>query len=313
MQRRPIIIDCDPGIDDAIMLFLAFAAPDEFDILGITTVAGNVPVELNSRNACMIRELAGREDVPVFMGSPRPMARDLETAEHVHGETGMLGVEPFEPAKGVEDQNAIAWLVETLLAQNVPVTLVPNGPLTNIALAIEMEPRILPKIAEIVLMGGAMREGGNVTPSAEFNIYADPHAADIVLRSGRPNVMMGLDVTHQAICTDERMNRLCPPNNPVIAKAVKGLLTGSIAMNSQHYGSPGAPLHDPCTIAYLLRPDLFEGKRCNVAVETQSLLTMGHTAVDYWGVSGRAANVNWIHTLDVDGFFDLLTERLARL
>ena len=312
MQRRPIIIDCDPGIDDAIMLFLAFAAPDEFDILGITTVAGNVPVELNSRNACMIRELAGREDVPVFMGSPRPMARDLETAEHVHGETGMLGVEPFETRRGVEDKNAIAFLVDTLMVHETPVTLVPTGPLTNIALAIEMEPRILPKIEQIVVMGGAMREGGNVTPSAEFNIYADPHAADIVLRCGRPIVMMGLDVTHQAMCTEARLAQICPENT-IIAKAVKGLLTGSIAMNSQHYGVSGAPLHDPCTIAYLLKPDLFETKLCNVAVETQSSLTLGHTAVDFWGVSGRAPNVNWVHTLDVGGFFELLTERLARL
>ena len=313
MPPRKIIIDCDPGIDDAIMLFLAFASPEAFNILGITTVGGNVSVELNAINGCRIRELAGREDVPVFIGAAQPLKRHLETAEHVHGETGLLGLDPFTPKVGVDPRDAVDWIVETLQAADEgEITLVPNGPLTNIALAIERAPDILPKIREIVLMGGAMREGGNITPSAEFNIYTDPDAADIVLNAGRPIVMMGLDVTHQAMCTPERLDYICPSNTDV-ARAVRGLLTGSIEMNSRHYGVPGAPLHDPCTIAWLLEPDLFKTKTCNVAVETVSSLTTGHTAVDFWGVSGRPPNAAWAYALDEPGFFDLLKSRLARL
>ena len=203
-------------------------------------------------------------------------------------------------------------MIETLLAaDDHSITLVPTGPLTNIGTALDREPAIAAKIEQIVLMGGAMREGGNRTPSAEFNILVDPEAADAVLRCGRPITQMGLDVTHQVLSTRERVDRIRALGNPV-AEAVAGMLSFFERFDMEKYASRGAPLHDPCTIAWLLRPDLFEGKVCNVAVETQSELTLGHTAVDFWHVTDRPRNVDWIYAVDADGFYDLLTERLSR-
>ena len=312
MSKRKIIIDCDPGQDDAVMLLLALACPEEFDILGITTVAGNVPLNLTERNARLMCELAGRTDVPVFAGSARPMVRDLVTAENVHGSTGIDGVEIHEPKTALQAQHAVDFIIETLLeADEDTITLVPTGPLTNIAIAMKKQPEILPKIREIVLMGGASREGGNTTPSAEFNIYVDPHAAEIVLHCERPLVIAGLDVSHQVPVKHDCLDRLRAMNTKV-ATATLGMLEFFNRHDSEKYHIEGAPLHDPCTIAYLLQPDLFRGKRCNIEVETDSPLTIGHTAVDFWGVSGRSENATWLYRLDSDGFFDLLLDRLAR-
>ena len=310
MARR-IIIDCDPGQDDAVALLLAFASPDELEVVGITTVGGNVPLELTQRNARMICDIAN-STVPVYAGCDKPMARPLRTAEYIHGKTGIDGFDVFEPESPLQQEHAVDFIVETLrMADDASVTLVPTGPLTNLGTAIKREPGILPKIDQIVLMGGAMREGGNRTPSAEFNILVDPEAADIVFRCGRPITQIGLDVTHQVLSTQERVDRVRALNNPV-AIAVAGMLGFFERFDMEKYASKGAPLHDPCTVAYLLRPDLFEGKVCNVAVETQSELTLGHTAVDFWHVTDRPRNVNWIHAVDADGFYDLLLERLAR-
>ncbi len=311
-MARPVIIDCDPGQDDAVALLLAFAAPEELDILGITTVAGNVPLELTQRNARRMVDLAGRSDVPVFAGCARPMVCDLVTAEYVHGESGLDGIDLWEPKQPLAPQHAVDFIVETLLARDdASVTLVPTGPLTNIAMALVKEPRIVPRIREIVIMGGAMREGGNHTPSAEFNIRVDPHAADIVLRCGRPITMFGLDVTHQVPASKARLEPIRALANPV-ADAVVGMLEFYGRFDSRKYGADGAPLHDPCTIAYLLEPELFETRHCNVAVETDSALTRGHTAVDFWHVSGRPENVHWAYRVDAGGFYRLLTERLGR-
>ena len=206
MTRKPILIDCDPGQDDAVMLLLAFGARDALDIRGITTVAGNVSLDKTQRNARIICELGGIADIPVFAGCERPMMRHLVTAEHVHGREGIDGTEIYEPTLPLQSQHAVDFMVDTLMkAADDSITLVPTGPLTNIGMAIVREPRVLPKIREIVLIGGAMREGGNTTPSAEFNIYVDPHAADIVFRCGRPIVVMPLDVTHQVITTAARI------------------------------------------------------------------------------------------------------------
>ena len=311
-MARKIIIDCDPGQDDAVALFLAFASPDEIDLLGITTVGGNVPLELTSRNARLMCDIAGKHDVPVHAGCAEPMARSLRTAEMIHGATGINGIDVFEPETPLQSEHAVDYLIRTLLAANdASVTLVPIGPLTNIAVAIEKEPKILPKIEQIVLMGGAMREGGNRTPSAEFNILVDPDAADIVFKCGRPITQMGLDVTHQVLSTVDRVERIKALDNPVAA-ATAGMLSFFDRFDTKKYKSRGAPLHDPCTIAWLLRPDLFEGKDCNVSVETQSELTLGHTAVDFWQVTDRPINVHWVYGVDADGFYDLLIERLAR-
>ena len=310
MQRRKIIIDCDPGQDDAVALFLAFAS-DELDLLGITAVGGNVPLELTQRNARLMCDIA-QSNVPVFAGCAKPMIRPLRTAEMIHGKTGIDGIEIADPATQLQSQHAVDFIIETLLSANDgEITLVPTGPLTNIATAIDREPAILQKIEQIVLMGGAMREGGNRTPSAEFNILVDPDAADIVFKCGRPITQMGLDVTHQVLSTKQRVDRIKALGNAV-ALATAGMLSFFDRFDTKKYASAGAPLHDPCTIAWLLKPDLYEGKDCNVSIETQSELMLGHTAVDFWHVTDRPINVHWVYSVDADGFFDLLTERLAR-
>lgn len=311
MAGRPIILDCDPGQDDAINLLLAMSSPDELDILGITAVAGNVPLALTERNARQMCDIAGRRDMPVYAGCDRPMRRKLLTAEKVHGNTGIDGVDIVTPQTPLKDQHAVDFIVETLLATEHPVTLVATGPLTNIGTAIAHEAGILDGVDEIVLMGGAMREGGNHSPSAEFNMLVDPDAADIVFRCGRPITVFGLDVTHQVLATPERRERIRAIGNAA-GRATAGMLDFFNRHDSLKYGSSGAPLHDPCTVAFLLLPRLFEGKRCNLSIETQSELTLGHTAVDFWHVTDRPENVTWIHSVDADGFYALLTARLAR-
>lgn len=311
-MKERIIIDCDPGQDDAINLLLALSSPDELDVLGITTVAGNVPLHLTERNARMMCDIAGRSDVPVFAGCSHPMARPLITAENVHGKTGIDGVELIEPRQPLEKQHAVDFIVDTLLeADDAAITLVPTGPLTNIGTAIKRNPTVAAKIKCIVLMGGAMREGGNTTPSAEFNIFVDPQAADIVFSCGRPITAMGLDVTHQVLATARRIARIKALGSRA-ARATAGMLEFFSRHDSAKYGADGAPLHDPCTVAFLLMPELFRSRHCNIAIETQSSLTLGHTAVDFWGVSGRAKNADWIYAVDADGFYELLTGRLAR-
>jgi purine nucleosidase len=312
MSRQRIIIDCDPGQDDAVALFLAMASPGELEILGITAVAGNVPLELTQRNVRLMCDIAGFPDVPVFAGCDRPMVRELLTAEKVHGKTGIDGVDIVEPETPLQEKHAVDFIVETLrAAEDESVTLVPTGPLTNIGTVVDRAPDVLPKIRQLVIMGGAMREGGNYSPSAEFNILVDPHAANIVFSCGRPITSMGLDVTHQVLSTRARVERIRQLGNPV-ADATAGMLGFFERHDSKKYGVEGAPLHDPCTIAWLLAPELFAGKVCNLSVETRSELTMGHTAVDFWHVTDRTPNVNWIYSVDADGFYDLLTERLAR-
>ena len=292
------------------MLLLALACPDEFDILGITTVAGNVPLNLTQRNARIMCELAGRIDVPVYAGCDKPMRHELITAENVHGKTGIDGVDIYQPAMPLQERHAVDFIIETLHeAEDNSVTLVPTGPLTNIGQAISRQADILPKIREIVLMGGAMREGGNTTPCAEFNILEDPDAAHIVMHCGRPLTIVPLDVTHQALVSKKRIEQLRQLNTKV-GTAIVGMMEFFNRFDSEKYGSEGAPLHDPCTIAYLLKPDLFTGKMCNVEVETESPLTLGHTAVDFWAVTDRVPNANWLYQVDADGFFALLIERL---
>ena len=313
MTKRPIIIDCDPGQDDAVNILLALAAPDELDVLGITAVAGNVPLAKTERNTRILCELAGKPDVKVFAGHDAPLERPLVTAEYVHGQEGIDGADVFEPTVPLQEQHAVDFIIETLMnAEDDSITLVPTAPLTNIGAAFLKEPKIAPKIHEIVLMGGAFREGGNVTPSAEFNIYVDPHAAKVVFECGRPIVAMPLDVTHQVLGTPARVKAIGELGTKV-ARNVQGMLEFFNRYDVEKYGVEGGPLHDPCTVAYLLNPKLFQGKHVNVAVETESELTMGETVVDYWGVTDRPPNTEWIHTADADGFFDLLTDRLAQL
>ena len=310
---RKIIIDTDPGQDDAFAILLALASPDEIDVLGITCVAGNVPLALTTRNARIVCELAGRSEMPVFAGADRPLKRKLVTAEHVHGKTGLDGPVMVEPTMALQAQHGVDFIIETLRREPAQtVTLCPLGPLTNIALAFQKAPDIIFRVQQIVLMGGGCFEGGNITPAAEFNIYVDPQAADIVFRSGVDLVVMPLDVTHKVLTTKPR----------VAAIRALGSKVGEVAadwadfferFDMAKYGSDGGPLHDPCVIAYLLRPGLFTGRHINVEIEVQSELTMGMTVADWWGVSGRTPNAMFIGGVDADGFFAVLTERLARL
>jgi len=306
----PVIIDCDPGQDDAIMLFLAHNAP-ELDIRGIIAVGGNVPLARTSLNLAMLVETTGRRDVKLYSGAIRPMMRDLVTAEEVHGITGINGFDFFEPSMKLQRQHGIDFIIENLRqAQDDEVTIIATGPLTNIAMALVKAPEIAGKINQIVIMGGASFEAGNVTPSAEFNIYVDPNACDVVLKCGRPITMFGLDVTHKVMTSVARVDAIRALGNRV-SDAAANMLEYFGKHDSKKYSSGGAPLHDPCTVAWLLKPELFELKSCYVAVETGSELTMGHTAVDFWQVTDNPTNVDWVYDVDADGFFDLLTERLG--
>ena len=310
MTRR-LIIDCDPGQDDAINLFLALPKTSEYEILGITVVAGNTSLEKTQRNARLLCELAGRTDVPIYAGCDAPLKYPLATAEEVHGSEGLEGIDIIEPEMALESQNAVDFIVETLTAaEDGSITIVPTGPLTNIAKALQKRPEISVKIKEIVLMGGALKEGGNITPSAEFNIYVDPHAADIVFESSVPLVVFGLDVTHQVLSSDAELERIKNIGNPV-ADAAYSLLTHYGRFDAEKYGTNGAPLHDPCTMAYILKPEIFTFKSCNIRVETESELTRGHTAVDFWYATELTRNARWAYEVDTPGFFDLLIKQLS--
>ncbi|KQV53135.1 nucleoside hydrolase [Pelomonas sp. Root1217] len=312
MKPLPIIIDTDPGQDDAIALLLAAASP-ELELLGVTTVAGNVPLALTTLNARKVLELAGRRDVPICAGADRPLDVPLVTAEHVHGDTGLNGVELPEPTLALDPRHAVAFIVQTLREREAgTVTLCPLGPLTNIALALRQAPDIAARIRRIVLMGGGFFEGGNVTPSAEFNIYVDPQAAHEVFTSGVPITMAPLDVTHEALTTAARIEAIRALGNRV-GGVVAAWMEFFERFDEQKYGQDGGPLHDPCVIAWLLRPELFTGRDCNVRVETLSELTRGMTVIDWWSVTGLPVNAQVLRHVDADGFFGLLTERLSAL
>jgi purine nucleosidase len=309
---HPIIIDTDPGQDDAVAILLALASP-ELEVLGITAVAGNVPLALTVVNARKICELAGKTSVKVYSGAIRPMLRTLVTAEHVHGRTGLDGPVLPEPKMKLEKQHAVDFIVETLMERPAgTVTLCVLGPMTNIGLALVREPRIASRIKRIVAMGGGFFEGGNVTPTAEFNIYVDPQAARLVFESGIPVTLIPLDCTHQALTTKARVEKFRVMKNKT-GPATAQLLDFFERFDEQKYGTDGGPLHDPCVIAWLLHPELFTSRDVNVSIECESELTMGMTVIDWWRVTDRKANATVCRGINADGFFDLLTKRLATL
>jgi purine nucleosidase len=311
MAPNPLIIDCDPGVDDAIALLLALASPNAFDLLGITTVAGNVPLALTTANARRICHLAGRADVPVYAGCPRPLLRSLTTAEEVHGVTGLQGAELPDPAPAAPTQHAVPWLIDRLTTAPTPITLATLGPLTNLAVALIQSPEIARGIDRVVMMGGALGSG-NVTPAAEFNIYVDPHAARVVVEAGLPLTMIGLDITHQVVTTPARLAAIENLGTPV-AQAAAGMLRhyGQIDCDRHHLAAP--PLHDPCVIAYLLRPDLFDGQPMRLAVETEGSLCLGRTVANAYPSPNAPANATVITRVDAEGVYALLTERLGKL
>jgi purine nucleosidase len=313
MAVKKIIIDTDPGQDDAIAILLALASPQDIEVLGITAVAGNVPLDLTQKNARIVCELAKRTDIPVFAGCDRPLAHRLVTAEHVHGKTGLDGPDLPDPTMPLQDMHAVDFIIDTVRQHpSGSVTLCPLGPLTNIASAINKAPDIIEKIDQIVLMGGAYFEVGNITPAAEFNIYVDPEAAEIVMKSGAKITMLPLDVTHKALVTRARNDAFRALNTPA-GLAVAQMTDFFERFDKEKYGSSGAPLHDPTVIAYLIAPELFSGRNINVEIETKSPLTRGMTVADWWGVTDRPVNAYFIGDLDADGFFNLLTHRLAQL
>ena len=306
-SATPIILDCDPGHDDAIALLLALASP-EVELLAVTTVHGNQTLEKTTANALRVLDLVGRDDIPVAAGASRPLTREPKVADHVHGESGLDG--PFLPPPQREPvaQHAVDLMRETIAASPTPVTLVPTGPLTNIALLLDgYDGR---NIQRIVLMGGAIAEG-NITPAAEFNIWADPEAAERVFRSGFDVTMIGLDVTHQALLTPPMAERLRSTGR--IGTFVAELVEFFSRYHRETYGWDGAPIHDAVAVAHVIRTGLVETKRRNVEIEVDSELCRGRTVVDLWNRTDRAANAHVGVGIDAVGFFELLVERIAAL
>jgi purine nucleosidase len=310
---EPLIIDCDPGQDDAVALLLALAAPARFDLLGITTVGGNVPLSLTTTNALKMVELAGRPDVPVHAGCQNPIMRPLVTAEYVMGNDGLAGAELPAPVTTPAAAHAVAFMVEALTRAERPVTIATLGPLTNLAVALVMAPDLRAKIGRLIVMGGTMHRG-NIVPHAEYNIYVDPHAARIVLSAGIETVLIGLDVTHQVVNTVARIDEI-EAIGTRSAKAVARMFLphAKIQEGLPPDSKPRGLMHDPCVIAYLLQPELFAGRHVWVAVETDSEVTVGATVVDWWDVMKRPPNATVLNKVDVEGFFALVRRGLAAL
>ena len=313
MSPRKIIIDTDPGQDDAFAILLALGSPEELEVVGVTAVAGNVPLARTARNAQMVLELAGRGDITVYPGCQRPLVRSLFTAEYVHGDSGLDGCELPEPVHPLGDKHGVDFIIDTLMSHEPgEITLCPLGPMTNIAMAMVKEPAIVPRIREIVFMGGGFFEGGNTTPAAEFNIFVDPHAAHVVFTSSVPLTMVPIDCTYKAVMTPAWLKRLRAVGTNTAVQAA-GMAEFYQQWGNQKFGTDRYPLHDPCVIGYLLRPDLFKGRNCYVTIETSSPMTMGMTVVDWWNVTKQPPNCMVLRDLDNPPFYELMLERLSRL
>jgi len=311
-----IILDCDPGHDDAVAILLALGAPQQIELLGLTMVGGNVPLERTVNNALRVLLLANREDIPVYAGCPRPLLREMVTAEHVHGESGLdtgSGQLLAMPNAQAEEQHAVNFLIDTVRASaDKTVTLVATGPLTNVAAAFAMAPDIIDRLQQLVIMGGACHEPGNITPSAEFNIFVDPHAAKAVFDSGVNPVVFGLDITHQMRITPSRLANISEKGGRC-GSAVADLLDFFNRYDMSKYGWDGAPLHDPCTIAWLIDPTIFSGRKMSVTVDANDGCNLGRTVADWYSVTDEKPNATVITDGDSDRFFELIVERLTTL
>jgi len=310
VNRQSLIIDCDPGVDDAVGLMLAFGAA-ELELLAVTAVGGNVPVEKTARNARMLRQIAGREDVPVFAGADRPLRREPAGAGEFHGAEGLGDLTPFEPDAPCADGNAADAIVDLVMARpERSVAIVVMGPMTNLALALRKKPGLAGRLGPVAAMGGARAEGGNITASAEFNIWADPEAAAEVLASGCQVVLFGLDATHQVRATDERIAAL-EVIGTAKARTAASMMRFSQRIEREIVGWDAPPVHDPCPVAWLLKPELFELAACHIRVETESELTRGHTAVEFRREVAGTLPHGWAVTADADGVFRLIGEKCA--
>jgi pyrimidine-specific ribonucleoside hydrolase len=302
----PIVIDCDPGHDDAIAILLALASP-EVELRGITTVAGNQTLEKTTRNALKVLELVGRTDIPVAAGADRPLRRALRTAAHVHGESGLEGPDLPEPTVRPVAAHAADLLAELI---EPGVVLVPTGPLTNVALLLERHPNVAERLERIVWMGGAIAEG-NVTPAAEFNAFVDPEAAAAVFGSGIPVTMIGLDVTHMALFTPEHADRLRGTGKA--GRVVAELSDFFQKFHEERYGFHGSPIHDALAVADVIDPTLVTRLHCNVEIETASQYCDGRTVVDRWLVTDGPRNAHVGIDVDAARFLELLVERISTL
>ncbi len=308
MALRSIIIDTDPGQDDAVALLLAFAHKASLDLKAITTVAGNVPIEKTTANALRIRDLVGRHQVPVVAGMASPMVVPLETAEYVCGLDGLAGADLPPAVSAVQPGHAVQVIIATVrAAPEQSITLCTLGPLTNIAMALRLAPDIAPRLGEIVMMGGAMALG-NVTPAAEFNFYVDPHAAAIVLGAGVKTTLFGLHLTHQAISSPAHIERLAGLSNKA-GRAVYGMLTRP---RPGGLGTTAHPMHDPCVIAWLLWPELFKGRDCHIEMETEGRLR-GRSTIDWNARMKRTPNAFVTNEVDAKTFFDRLIDAIETL
>ena len=308
-MKHPLIIDCDPGVDDAVGLLLALASED-LELLAITTVGGNVSGEKTARNARILRQIVGRADVPVYAGAERPLKREPAWAGEFHGEEGLGDLVPFEPELGLGEGSAVEAIVRLVMARTPgTVTLAVMGPMTNLALALQAEPRLAGHLKQVVAMGGARSEGGNITASAEFNIWADPEAAADVLASEVRVVMMGLDVTHQVRATEARIAAF-ERFEGASARAAASVLRFSQGVERRIVRGDASPLHDPCTVAYVIDESLFELRPCQIGVETVSDLTRGHTAVEF-RIDPATARHFWGVKADAGAIFDLMSTRIG--
>ena len=313
MAPRKIIIDTDPGQDDAFAILFALGSPNELEVVGITTVGGNVPLALTTKNALKVVELAGRQDIPVYAGCAAPMVRKLITAEYVHGDSGLDGADLPEPSTPVQDEHAVNFMVRTIMEADIgEITVCTLGPMTNLAMAMTMEPRIIPRIREVVLMGGGFFEGGNATPAAEFNIYVDPHAAHKVFASGVPVTMAGIDCTYTAQMTPEWLDALRATGSRTAIEAA-GLADFFRQYGGHKFPTEARPIHDACVTGYLLAPEIFEQRQCHVTIEIASPVTIGMTVVDWWHVTGEPRNCKVLRRIEPEPFFALMLERISSL
>lgn len=309
-MTRKIILDCDPGHDDAMAILLAHGNP-EIELLAITTVAGNQTLDKTSLNARRVCTVAGITNVPVAAGCDRPLVRELVTAPHIHGESGLDGPSFEEPTVPLSDQHAVDLIIDTVMASDGDITLVPVGPLTNIAMALRHEPRLAKQVKEVVLMGGSYTRG-NQTPAAEFNIFVDPEAAAIVFEAGWPLTMVGLDLSHQAKATQEVIDRIAALGTPLSQVAVQ-LLTFFRDTYREQSGFDAPPVHDPCAVARVIRPEVVECVDAFVAVETKGQWSSGMTVTDFLRRSKREPNALVATTLDFEGFWNLMIDALERI
>jgi purine nucleosidase len=312
-MKRKLIILTDPGQDQAAAILMILGAPDAFEVLGLVATAGNIGLDHTVRNCLKLLELARRTDIPVFAGCPRPMRRALVTAAHVHGPTGLDGPALPEPTTQPAAQHGVDFIIDALRAAAPgEITICSLSPLTNLAMALIQAPGIARGLGEVVAMAGAYFEVGNITPAAEFNVYVDPDAADVVFRSGVKLTLLPLDVTHRMLSTPSRLKAMRDLGNSC-GVATAQMLEFSQAFDLKKYGGDGAPLHGPCVPAYMLRPELFSGRQINVTVETGSELTMGMTVADWWGITDRPKNAFYVRDGDPEGFYALLNQCLRRL